>query len=185
MIKSNLGRRGFISAFSLASLEGKAGQELKTGTEAEAMDKHFPLPCSPWLVQPAFLWHHPQWPGSTHINHWWRKCPTPWPYLQSTLMGVLREWASHKKTNVVHTYCTPRNRRWNDCCCRPRDKMEMLSNSYRWAFLEDRLFSVDHTRNGSTHLQSQHVEGRSWKLENWEFEDILGYTDSSSLAWAT
>lgn len=57
-----------------------SGQELKLGGNLEAgtMEGCHLLVCSSWLSQPAFLynpglpasgWHHPQWAGSSPINH--------------------------------------------------------------------------------------------------------------------
>jgi hypothetical protein len=50
-IKSNLGRRGFISAYRLHSTrEGSQGGNLEAGTETENVADHFLLAFSPGLL---------------------------------------------------------------------------------------------------------------------------------------
>lgn len=49
---------------------------LEAGSEAEAMEEHYLLVCSPWLVQPAFT-NHPE--PSLH-------CPNDWALQQQALI---------------------------------------------------------------------------------------------------
>lgn len=69
MNKNKLGRKGFIWSYKVTPhQEGKSGQELKAGTEAEAVEECFLLACSPLLSQPAFQ-DHPHWAGPSLTNH--------------------------------------------------------------------------------------------------------------------
>jgi hypothetical protein len=49
------------TSYHCSSLKEESGQELKQGrnleveADAEAMEGHCSLDCSPWLIQPAFL----------------------------------------------------------------------------------------------------------------------------------
>lgn len=88
--------KGFLSAYSLqAIMKGDQGRNLGAETDAEAMEEHCLPAYSSWLSACFFLqnpgppfqeWHHPQWAGSSSINHQSRKaCP------QTDLMEALSE----------------------------------------------------------------------------------------------
>jgi hypothetical protein len=63
IIKSYLGREGFISSYTSMSQftikevrAGAQGRNPEAGTEAEAMEECCLLDCSPWLSQRAYLY---------------------------------------------------------------------------------------------------------------------------------
>ena len=79
--QKQLGMKGFTWLPSQSLREDKAelkrSGNLEAGTEVKTMEERCLLACSPWLSQPSFLyhpgppvqgWHHPQWPGPSHIN---------------------------------------------------------------------------------------------------------------------
>lgn len=80
MIKSNLGKKGFISVYNpRVTLHhwGRSEQKFKR-TEEETTETCCSLACSPWLAQlaslnhprpPAEGWYCPQWTGPSHINY--------------------------------------------------------------------------------------------------------------------
>ena len=54
--KSNWGREGFISSYSLQSIvERCQGRNAEAGTEAKAMEEHYLRACSPGSCSPAFV----------------------------------------------------------------------------------------------------------------------------------
>jgi hypothetical protein len=62
MTKSNL---GLISAYNVECImKGNQGRNLEAGTNAEAIKEYCLLAWSPWLAQPAFVYHPgPPYPG--------------------------------------------------------------------------------------------------------------------------
>lgn len=79
MFKSNLGRKGFISAYRCsvavkASQGGNSRQELnqKSWTNAGLLPTVFAPPVPAFLETPGpptLKWHHPQWAGTSYIHH--------------------------------------------------------------------------------------------------------------------
>lgn len=78
MPRSNLGRKVFAWFLSLNrsppwGVKQRRKRNLDTGTKQRRGRNMLVLHKS---RQQALEWHHPQWAGASHINHWSRKCPT-------------------------------------------------------------------------------------------------------------
>lgn len=67
MLKTNLGRKGFISFYSLQfTVQGSQGRNPEAGAAAEGMGMGSLLACSQWIAQPSCLY-----PGMTpHAVSW-------------------------------------------------------------------------------------------------------------------
>ena len=84
MGKSNLGRKGFLSAYNFQDTsitEGSQGKDsrqevnMEAGTEAKAMEEPRRLACSTWLAQPVFSTTQDQLPrGGTAPMGWVLRC---------------------------------------------------------------------------------------------------------------